>query len=189
MWLSTCRKSLCFLCPNPYPFPTGLSENTRVYAPGFGTIAAKMLRINPDPKKTLGIYSVATRDIAWDLSGGRSGYRLGFIRWPLGKSLGIFPVAARDIAWDLSGGRSGSSSGIFANVPYPISRRFQKSQVRPSPLNTPPDAFPNVRIPPSFLCLTDLLLHNPHPSHSSSLHMPCPMCTGHHHCCSSRIFS
>ena len=36
----TCRNSLCFLCPNPYPFPTGFSENTRVYAPGFGTIAA-----------------------------------------------------------------------------------------------------------------------------------------------------
>ena len=128
-WASTCRKSLCFLCPNPYPFPTGFSENTRVYAPGFGTIAAKMLRINPNPRKTLGIYS----------------------------------VAARDIAWDLSGGRSGSSSGIFANVPYPIGRGFQKSQVRPNPLNTPPDAFPNVPNPPSFLSLTDLLLHNTHP--------------------------
>ena len=57
--------------------------------------------------KTLGIYPVGARDIAWDLSGGRSGYRLGFIRGPLGISLGIYPVAAREISWDLSGGRSG----------------------------------------------------------------------------------
>ena len=83
----TCRKSLCFLCPNPYPFPTGFSENTRVYAPGLGTIAVKMLRINPDPKKN-----------ARDIFSSRSGYRLGFIRRPLGKSLGIFPLAAREIA-------------------------------------------------------------------------------------------
>ena len=105
---------------------------------------------------------MAARDITWDLSGGRSGNRLGFSRRPLGKSLGIFLVAARDIASDVSGGRSGSSSRIFANVPYPIGWRFQKSQVRPNPLNTPLDAFPNVPNPPSFLCLTDLLLHNPH---------------------------
>ena len=159
----TCHKSLCFLCPNPYPFPTRVSENTRVYAPGFGTSTAKMLRINPDPKKN-------ARDIFF----GRSGYRLGFIWGPLGISLGIYPVAAREIAWDFSGGRSGYRLGfirgplgillgIFANVPYPIGRRFQKSQVRPNPLNTPPDAFPTVPNPPSFLCLTDLLLHNPHP--------------------------
>ena len=159
----TCRKSLCLLCPNPYPFPTGFSENTRVYAPGFGTITAKMLRINPDPKKNAWDIFCGRLGSAWDLSAGRWGYRLGFIRWPLGKSLGIFPLAARDIAWDLSGGRSGSSSGIFANMPYPIGRRFRKSQVRPNPLNTPPDAFPNVPNPPSFPCLTDLLLHNPHP--------------------------
>ena len=44
--------------------------------------------------KMLGIYPVAARDIAWDFSGGRSGYRLGFIRW---KALGIFPVAAQEI--------------------------------------------------------------------------------------------
>ena len=97
----TCRKSLCFLCPSPYPFPTRFSENTRVYAPGFGTIAAKMPRINPDPKKnargkflwplgkTLGIYLVGARDIAWDLSGSRLGNRLGFFRWALETSLGI----------------------------------------------------------------------------------------------------
>ena len=48
---TTCRKSLCFVCPNLYPFPTGFSENTRVHAPGFGTIAAKTPRINPEPKK------------------------------------------------------------------------------------------------------------------------------------------
>ena len=159
----TCRKSLCFLCPNPYPFPTGFSENTRIYAPGFGTIAAKILRINPDPKKN-----------ARYIFSGRWGYRLGFIQWPLGKSLGIFLVGAREIAWDFSVGRPGyrlgfirgplgSSSGNFANVLYPIGRRFQKSQVRPNPLNTPRDACPNVPNPPSFLCLTDLLLHNPHP--------------------------
>ena len=98
----TCRKSLCFLCPNPYPFPTGFSENTRVYAPGFGTIAAKMLRINPDPKKK-----------ARDIFCGRSGYRLGFIRGPLGISLGIHPVAAREIAWDFSGGHSGYRLGFI----------------------------------------------------------------------------
>ena len=92
----TRRKSLCFLCPNRYPFPTGFSENTWVYAPAFGTIAAKILRINPDPKKN-----------ARDLSGGRSGYRLGVIRGPLGISLGIYPEAARELAWDFSGGRLG----------------------------------------------------------------------------------
>ena len=92
----TFRKSLCFLCPNRYPFPTGISENTRVYAPGFRTIAAKMLRINPDPKKN-----------ARDIFCGRLGYRLGFIRGPLGISLGIYPVAAREIPRDFSGGRSG----------------------------------------------------------------------------------
>ena len=47
----TCRKSLCFLCPNPYPFSTGFRENTRVYAPGFGTIAAKLPRIKTRPEK------------------------------------------------------------------------------------------------------------------------------------------
>ena len=110
----TCRKLLCFLCPNPYPFPTGFSENTRVYAPGFGNIAAKMLRINPNSKKkrsgyilwplgiSLGIYPVAAREIAWD-----------FFRRPLGKSLGIFPVGARDIAWDLSGGRLDPPQGFL----------------------------------------------------------------------------
>ena len=56
----------------------------------------KCLGYIPTRKKTLGIYSVAARDIAWDLSGGRLGYRLGFIRWQLGKSLGIYPGAARD---------------------------------------------------------------------------------------------
>ena len=81
----TCRNSLCFLCPNPYPFPTGFSENTRVYAPGFGTIAAKMLRINPDLGKK----------------------RSGYILWPLRISLGIYLGAAQEIAWDFSGGRSG----------------------------------------------------------------------------------
>ena len=114
-------------------------------------------------KKTLGIYCVAARDIAWKLSWGRSGYHLGFIWRPLGKLLGIFPVAARDIAWDLSRGRSGSSSRIFANVPYPIGRRFQKSKVGPNPLHTPPDVFPNVPNPASFLCLINFLPHNPHP--------------------------
>ena len=98
--------------------------------------------------------------------------------WPLGISLGIYPGAARV-----------SSSRIFANVPYPISRRFQKSQVRPNPLNTPPNEFPYVPNPPSLLCLKRLLLHNPHSEHPSSLHMPCPMCTVHHHCCSSQMFS
>ena len=41
-----------------------------------------------------GISPLAARKNARHLSGGRSGYRLGFIRWPLGKSLGIFLVAA-----------------------------------------------------------------------------------------------
>ena len=66
--------------------------------PAADDIAAKMLRIIPDPKKN-----------ARDIFCGRSGYRLGFIRGPLGISLGIYPVAAREIAWELSGGRSGSS--------------------------------------------------------------------------------
>ena len=66
-----------------------------------------MLRINPDPKEnardifrgrsgyrlgfirgplriSLGIYTVAAREISWAFSGGRSGYRLGFIWGPLG---------------------------------------------------------------------------------------------------------
>ena len=47
--------------------------------------------------KTLGKYPVGARDIAWDLSRVRSGYRLGFIRWPLGKPLGIFLLAAQEI--------------------------------------------------------------------------------------------
>ena len=98
----TCRKSLCFLCPNPYPFPTGFSKNTRVYAPGFGTIAAKMPRINPDPTKN-----------ARGKFCGRSEKRSGFIRWALGISPGIYPAPARDIAWDLSGGRSGNCLGFF----------------------------------------------------------------------------
>ena len=51
-----------------------------------------------------GISPLAARKNARDLSGGRSGYRLGFIRGPLGISLGIYPVAAREIAWDFSGG-------------------------------------------------------------------------------------
>ena len=84
------------------PFPRGFSENTRVYAPGFGTIAAKMLRINPGPKKN-----------ARDIFCGPSGYRLGFVRWPLGISLGIYLVAAREIAWDFSGGRSGYRLGFI----------------------------------------------------------------------------
>ena len=54
---------------------------------------------------SLGISPLAARKNAWDLSGGRSGYRLGFIRGPLGISLGIYPVAAREIAWDFYGGR------------------------------------------------------------------------------------
>ena len=32
-------------------------------------------------------------DIAWDLSGGRSGNRLGFFRWPLRRSPSIFGIA------------------------------------------------------------------------------------------------
>ena len=98
----TCRKSLCFLCPNPYPFPTGFSENTRVYAPGFGTIAAKMPRINPDPKRNAGGKFC-----------GRSEKRSGFIRWALGISPGIYPLAAWEIAWDFSAGRSGHRLGII----------------------------------------------------------------------------
>ena len=43
--------------------------------------------------KTLGIYPVGARDIAWDLSGGRSRYRLVFIRWPLRRSPSIFGIA------------------------------------------------------------------------------------------------
>ena len=54
-----------------------------------------------------GISPLATWKNARDLSGGRSGYRLGFIRGPLGISLGIYPVGAREIAWDFSGGRLG----------------------------------------------------------------------------------
>ena len=54
-----------------------------------------------------GISPLAARKNARDLSGGRSGDRLGFIRGPLGISLGIYPVAAREIAWDFSGGRLG----------------------------------------------------------------------------------
>ena len=49
---------------------------------------------------------LAARKNARDLSGGRAGYRLGFIRGPLGILLGIYPVAAREIAWDFSGCRS-----------------------------------------------------------------------------------
>ena len=45
-----------------------------------------------------GISPLAARTNARDLSGGRSGDRLGFIRGPLGISLGIYPVAAREIA-------------------------------------------------------------------------------------------
>ena len=36
---------------------------------------------------------MAARDIAWDLSGGRSGNRLGFFRWPLGRVPSIFGIA------------------------------------------------------------------------------------------------
>ena len=111
----------------PTHFPQDLAKNTRVYAPGVGTIAAKMPRINPDPKKntrgkfcgrsekTLMIYLVGARDIAWDLSGGRLGNRLAFFRWALGTSLGIYPGAARH------------PPETFANMPYPIGRRFQKT--------------------------------------------------------------
>ena len=116
----TCRQSLYSLCPNPYPFPTGSSENTRVYAPGFGTIAAKMLRINPNPKKN-----------AQDIFCGRSGYRLGFFRGPLGKSLGIFPVAAREIAWDFPGGRSGYCLG-FIRGPLGILLRDFRQRALPN---------------------------------------------------------
>ena len=42
---------------------------------------------------TLGIYPAAARDIAWDLSGGRSGNRLGLFRWPLRRSPSIFGIA------------------------------------------------------------------------------------------------
>ena len=49
------------------------------------------------PQISLGISPLAARKNAWGLSGGRSGYRLGFVRGPLGKSLGIFPVAAQEI--------------------------------------------------------------------------------------------
>ena len=54
---------------------------------------------------SLRISPLAARKNARDLSGGRSGYRLGFIRGPLGILLGIHPVAAWEIAWDFSGGR------------------------------------------------------------------------------------
>ena len=54
-----------------------------------------------------GISPLAARKSTRDLSVGRSGYRSGFIRGPLGISLGIYPVAAREIAWDFSGGRLG----------------------------------------------------------------------------------
>ena len=54
-----------------------------------------------------GISPLAARKNARDLSGGRSGDRLGFIRGPLGILLGIYPVAAWEIAWDFSGGRLG----------------------------------------------------------------------------------
>ena len=54
-----------------------------------------------------GISPLAAPKNARGLSGGRSGYRLGFIPGPLGTSLGIYPVAAREIAWDFSAGRSG----------------------------------------------------------------------------------
>ena len=42
---------------------------------------------------SLGIYPGAARDIAWDLSGGRSGNHLGFFRWPLRRSPSIFGIA------------------------------------------------------------------------------------------------
>ena len=42
---------------------------------------------------SLGIYPGPARDIAWDLSGGRSGNRLGFFWWPLRRSPSIFGIA------------------------------------------------------------------------------------------------
>ena len=42
---------------------------------------------------SLGIYPGATRDIAWDLSGGHLGNRLGFFRLPLRRSPSIFGIA------------------------------------------------------------------------------------------------
>ena len=56
---------------------------------------------------SLGISPLAARKNAWDLSGGRWGYRLGFIRGLLGISLGIYLVVAQEIAWDFSSGRPG----------------------------------------------------------------------------------
>ena len=56
---------------------------------------------------SVGISPLAARKSARDLSGGRSGYRLGFIWGPLGISLGIYLVTAWEIAWDFSAGRSG----------------------------------------------------------------------------------
>ena len=58
---------------------------------------------------SLGISPLAALKNARDLSGGRSGYRFGFIRGPLGISLGIYLVAAREIAWDCCAGRSGDA--------------------------------------------------------------------------------
>ena len=98
----TCRKLLCFFCPNAYPFPTRFSENTRVYAP----IGAKMPRINPDPKKN-----------ARGKFCGRSEKRSGFIRTALWIWPGIYPLAAWEIAWDFSGGRSGRRLGF---IPGPL---------------------------------------------------------------------
>ena len=42
---------------------------------------------------SLGIYPGAARHIAWDLSGGRSGNRLGFFLWPPRRSPSIFGIA------------------------------------------------------------------------------------------------
>ena len=45
------------------------------------------------PRISLGIYPGPARDIAWDVSGGRSGNRLGFFRCPLRISSTIFGIA------------------------------------------------------------------------------------------------
>ena len=76
---------------------------------------------------SLGISPLAARKNVRDLSGGCSGYRLGFIRGPLGISLGIYPVAAREIAWDFSRWplrRSPSIFGVALGVSEHVPRHF-----------------------------------------------------------------
>ena len=68
-----------------------------------------------------------------------------FSKWFFSPRFGVVPI------WELS-------QFCYVRIEPP-----KKSQVRPNPLNTPPDAFPDVPSPLSFLCWKDLLLHNPHP--------------------------